>query len=115
LTPSAACQCRLAKTTAEAQDVCCWLQKRRRVRNLGGLRGSDVVAFITDLAAAYPSGSWRNRLTSQTRLFLRFLRWEGTLDVDLDRVVPKVPHWRLASIPATSDGITSVHSFAASM
>lgn len=76
-----------------------WLQKRREARSLGGLRGSDIVAFITDLAAAYPSGSWRNRLTSQTRLFLRFLRWEGTLDVDLDRVVPKVPHWRLASIP----------------
>ena len=76
-----------------------WLQKRRGARSLGGLRGSDIVAFITDLAAAYPSGSWRNRLTSQTRLFLRFLRWEGTLDVDLDRVVPKVPHWRLASIP----------------
>jgi site-specific recombinase XerD len=38
-------------------------------------------------------------LTSQTRLFLRFLQWEGIIDADLTRVVPKLPHWRLASIP----------------
>lgn len=82
-----------------ARRLLLWLRQRHRARSLGGLRGSDVVEFITDLAVAHPSGSWRNRLTSQTRLFLRFLRWEGTVDTDLGRVVPKLPHWRLASIP----------------
>lgn len=58
-----------------------------------------MIAFISDQAGAYPSVAWRNRLTSQTRLFLRFLQWEGTTDADLARAVPKLPHWRLASIP----------------
>ncbi|MDA2924931.1 tyrosine-type recombinase/integrase [Acidobacteria bacterium AH-259-L09] len=32
-------------------------------------------------------------------MFLRYLRWEGILQVDLDRAVPKLPSWRLGSIP----------------
>jgi len=82
-----------------ARRLLLWLRQHRRARSLRGLRGADVVEFVTDLSVAYPSGSWRNRLTSQTRLFLRFLRWEGTLDTDLARMVPKLPHWRLASVP----------------
>jgi site-specific recombinase XerD len=55
--------------------------------------------FITDLAGLNPSGSWRHNLCSLTRGFLRYLRWEGVVEVDLDRVVPTLPHWRLQSIP----------------
>lgn len=82
-----------------ARRLLIWLQQHRRARGLRRLRGADVIAFISDEAAAYPSAAWRNRLTSQTRLFLRFLRWEGTIDADLAVVVPKLPHWRLSSIP----------------
>jgi site-specific recombinase XerD len=55
--------------------------------------------FITELAGLNASGSWRNNLCSLTRVFLRYLRWEGIVEVDLDRVVPTLPHWRLQSIP----------------
>lgn len=82
-----------------ARRLLVWLQQHRRARGLRRLRGADVIAFISDQAAAYPSAAWRNRLTSQTRLFLRFLQWEGTIDADLAVVVPKLPHWRLTSIP----------------
>jgi integrase/recombinase XerD len=82
-----------------ARRLLLWLRQHRRARDPGRLRGADVITFISDQAAAYPSAAWRNRLTSQTRLFLRFLQWEGIIDADLTRVVPKLPHWRLASIP----------------
>ena len=55
--------------------------------------------FISDNAVVYATGSWRNRLTSETRIFLRFLRWEGKVETDLSRMIPKLPHWRLASVP----------------
>jgi site-specific recombinase XerD len=55
--------------------------------------------FITDLAGLNPSGSWRYNLCSLTRGFLRYLRWEGIVEVDLDRVVPTLHHWRLQALP----------------
>jgi site-specific recombinase XerD len=74
-----------------------WVRRRRR--RVETLRGRDVLAFIGELADAQPTRCWRNRLTSQTRLFLRFLRWEGLFDDDLSRAVPKLRLWRLASVP----------------
>lgn len=68
-------------------------------RSLTSLTGVDVLDYITELADLHPSGSWRNNLCSLTRSFLRFLRWEGIQDNDLDRVVPTLPRWRLQSIP----------------
>lgn len=68
-------------------------------RSLTSLTGVDVLDYITKLADLHPSGSWRNNLCSLTRIFLRFLRWEGIVDNDLDRVVPTLPRWRLQSIP----------------
>lgn len=76
-----------------------WLSDRRGERPLAQLTGADVLDFITDLAGLNPSGSWRYNLCSLTRGFLRFLRWEGIIALDLDRVVPSLPHWRLQSIP----------------
>jgi len=76
-----------------------WLCDRHVQRPLAQLLGADVLDFITDLAGLNPSGSWRYNLCSLTRGFLRYLRWEGVIEVDLDRVVPTLPHWRLQSIP----------------
>ena len=76
-----------------------WWCERHGERPLAHLSGVDVLDFITELAGLNPSGSWRNNLCSLTRGFLRYLRWEGIVEVDLDRVVPTLPHWRLQSIP----------------
>lgn len=76
-----------------------WHGERYVERSLARLTGVDVLDYVTQLADLHPSGSWRNNLCSLTRVFLRFLRWEGIVDHDLDRVVPTVPRWRLQSIP----------------
>lgn len=76
-----------------------WLQNRHGDKFLDHLNGVDVLEFITELAGRHPSGSWRNNLCSYTRTFLRYLRWRGIIHVDLDRVVPKLPKWRLKDIP----------------
>jgi site-specific recombinase XerD len=76
-----------------------WLQDRHGNNFLDRPNGVDVLEYITELAGLHPSGSWRNSLCSYTRVFLRYLRWQGIIHVDLDRVVPKVRHWRLRNIP----------------
>jgi site-specific recombinase XerD len=68
-------------------------------RTLSSLRASDLLRFVTELAGQRSTHSWRNRITSQPRVFLRFLHWEGTLTADLARVIPKLPCWRLATVP----------------
>lgn len=74
-----------------------WLRRRRRA--VSSLRGSDLLRFVTELAGQRFTRSWRNRITSQPRVFLRFLRWDGILAADLARVIPKLACWRLAPIP----------------
>jgi site-specific recombinase XerD len=74
-----------------------WLRRRRR--RLRSLRGRDVLRFIEDLAGERPTRSWRNRITSQTRLFLRFLYMERIIGNDLAPAVPKLRYWRLAAVP----------------
>jgi site-specific recombinase XerD len=76
-----------------------WLRNRHGDKFLDRLNGVDVLEFITELAGRHPSGSWRNNLCSYTRVFLRYLRWQGIIHVDLDRVVPKLPKWRLSNVP----------------
>jgi len=76
-----------------------WYRSRHGDRPLSELTGVDVVGFVSELAPLHPSSSWRNNLCSLTRVFLRYLRWEGALKVDLDRVVPKLPFWRLSTVP----------------
>ena len=68
-----------------------WLRERRGDKFIDRLNGVEVLEFITEFAGLHPSGSWRNNLCSYTRVFLRYLRWRGIIDVDLDRVVPKLP------------------------
>ena len=54
-----------------------WLRNRHGDDFLDRLNGVDVLEFITDFAGRHPSCSWRNSLCSYTRVFLRYLRWEG--------------------------------------
>lgn len=76
-----------------------WYHDRRGKQSLTDLTGVDILDFITEQAALHPSGAWRKHLCSVTRSFLRFLFFEGIVEVELDRVVPTIPHWRLQSIP----------------
>jgi integrase len=76
-----------------------WLRNRHGDKFLDRLNGVDVLEFITEFAGRHPSGSWRNSLCSYTCVFLRYLRWRGIIHVDLDRVVPKLPKWRLSNVP----------------
>ena len=75
-----------------------WLQNRHGERPLTELAGVDILGFVTELAPLHPSASWRNDLCSLTRIFLRYLRWEGIIQIDLDRVVPKLPRWRMSTL-----------------
>ena len=76
-----------------------WYHDRKDKQPLTDLTGVDILDFITEQAALHPSGAWRKHLCSGARSFLRYLLWEGTVEVDLSRVVPTIPHWRLQSIP----------------
>lgn len=76
-----------------------WYCDRGGKYSLAGLTGVDILDFITQQAALHPSGAWRKHLCSVTRSFLRFLFFEGIVEVELDRIVPTIPHWRLQSIP----------------
>ena len=76
-----------------------WYYDQKGKQPLAGLTGVDILDFITQQAALHPSGAWRKHLCSVTRSFLRYLFFEGTVEVELDRVVPTIPHWRLQSIP----------------
>ena len=76
-----------------------WLRDRHGDKFIDRLNGVDVLEFITEFAGLHASGSWRNNLCSHTRVFLRYLRWRGIIDVDLDRVVTKLPKWRLSEVP----------------
>lgn len=76
-----------------------WLQDHHGEKPLDRVNGVDILEYITELAGRYPSGAWRNNLCSLTRVFLRYLRSEGVIASELDRAVPKLPRWRLSSIP----------------
>jgi len=82
-----------------ARQFLIWLRNRHGDEFLDRLNGVDVLEFITEFARRHPSGSWRSNLCSYTRVFLRYLRWRGIIQVDLDRVVPKLRSWRLSQIP----------------
>ena len=76
-----------------------WLWSRHGDDCLDRLNGVDVMEFITEFAGDHPSHSWRNNLSSYTRVFLRYLRWRGIIHADLDRAVPKLRRWRLSNVP----------------
>ncbi len=76
-----------------------WYHDRKGKQSLTDLTGIDILDFINEHADLHPSGSWRKRLCSLTRSFLRYLFFEGIVKVELDRVVPTIPYWRLQSIP----------------
>jgi site-specific recombinase XerD len=65
---------------------------------LSELCATDVTAFIQRHAHRH-SPSRARRLVTSMRSFLRYLRYQGLINVDLDRAVPKVARWSLSSLP----------------
>jgi len=82
-----------------ARRLLLWLSERYGARPLTMLNGRDVLEFVASQAGRYPGGSWPNQLCSTTRIFLRFLHWDGLVVASLDRLVPRVPDWRLSTLP----------------
>lgn len=76
-----------------------WYRERHPGRALGDLLGSDVLKFVIEAFGQSHTTTWKKRICCDARSFLRYLRWEGIISHDLDRTVPRIPHWRLAKIP----------------
>lgn len=76
-----------------------WLKDHRGNKPLEKISGPDVLDFISVHLPLHRSRSRRKGLCGDTRIFLRFLLWDGVIDSDLSRVVPKVSHYRLDNVP----------------
>jgi len=98
-----ACETREAYR-GSAQRFLRWLGSKRSEADQSGqliFPGHDVLDFVTEQLQAHAgfSRSWRKRLCSETRSFLRYLQWRGIVCEDLALLVPTVPCWRLSSMP----------------
>jgi len=76
-----------------------WYREQHSDRSLRDLRGKDVLDFILEILTRSQSTFWKKRICCDVKGLFRYLRWENILTVNLDRVVPRIPNWRLAEIP----------------
>jgi integrase/recombinase XerD len=81
-----------------AQIFLAWMEEHHAGRPLDGIVGHDVLAFVLDCINVSGKRS-RHLGVHQLRSFLRYLHWNGTVQAHLDRAVPSVPKYRLASLP----------------
>ncbi len=65
---------------------------------LSELRATDITAFVQRHAHRH-SPSRARRLVTAMRSFLRYLRYKGLIEVELDGAVPRVAQWSLSSLP----------------
>jgi site-specific recombinase XerD len=65
---------------------------------LSELNATDVTAFVQRHARRH-SPSQARKLVTAMRSFLRYLRYKGLVDADLDTTVPTVARWALSSLP----------------
>lgn len=77
-----------------------WHHQHRPDQPLSKLTGEDLLAFVTEISSEEVADATRSERVSHVRNFLRFLRWEGMLQEDLARLVPRVPCWRQSRGPA---------------
>lgn len=76
-----------------------WRFGRRRPR-WTALRPRDIVSFVTTYAQRVQPQSTQV-VASSLRCFLRYLQAQGWCGASLVAAVPRVAHWRLASLPKT--------------
>ena len=94
----------LQPTTCEeklriARRVLGWYQEHRPGQPLSAMTGVDVLALAGHFSGLSANDRTRSGTASRTRSFLRYLRWAGVVEVDLARLVPRVPCWRMAQVP----------------
>ncbi|MFY9987391.1 MAG: site-specific integrase [Chthoniobacterales bacterium] len=65
---------------------------------LSKLRATDVTAFVQRHARCH-SPSHARKLVTAMRSFLRYLRYQGLIEIDLDKAVPRVARWSLSDLP----------------
>jgi integrase/recombinase XerD len=82
-----------------AQRFLAFHMERHEGLVLQAVDGPEVLDFITTWADHASSPSWARGLATNTRSFVRFLRWENITSSDLARVVPSMPKWRLNTVP----------------
>ena len=83
----------------EARRLCAWFQDQYGGRPLKALVGSDVLEFITTYKERHPDRSYRTEACQRIRVFLRYIHGKGITRSDLSRTVPRVPRYRLSTIP----------------
>jgi integrase/recombinase XerD len=76
-----------------------WCQERIPVRPLSQMTGKDALALTAHLAARSSNDRTRSATATYVRSFLHFLHWAGILNEDFARLVPRMPCWRMASVP----------------
>lgn len=76
-----------------------WYRERHPGRALGDLIGSDVLSFVFEVLDKPHTSTWKKRICCDARSFLRYLRWERIISLNLDRTIPSIPQWPLAKIP----------------
>lgn len=58
----------------------------------------DIVSYITSIQRRFRPSSMRQIVTS-LRSFFRYLHVEGLCDIGLEKAIPTVANWKLASLP----------------
>ncbi|MER9082089.1 site-specific integrase [Mesorhizobium sp. M0895] len=76
-----------------------WFRHHHPGQDLEALTAEHVLAAVEHRLSISATTGTRTAATSHIRTFLQFLCWAGHHDQDLDRVVPRTPHWRLAHLP----------------
>lgn len=66
--------------------------------DMSRLNGNDIRQFVAHLGDGYTRGSMQVAC-SCLRTYLRFRAFEGDITQGLMAAVPRIPHWRLASLP----------------
>lgn len=76
-----------------------WFRHHHPGQDLEVLAAEHILAAVEHRLSLSATSGTRTAATSHIRTFLRFLCWAGHHDQDLDRVVPRTPHWCLAHLP----------------
>lgn len=82
-----------------AQRFLQWYRAARPGKELSNLKGQDILEFVSRLSAVCVADATRSAAVSHVRALLRYLHGQGVLPNDLARLVPRVPIWRLATVP----------------
>jgi site-specific recombinase XerD len=66
---------------------------------LESISGAEIFEYLTSRFERCLYHKARRHICTSIRMFLRFLYWEGTLSIDLDRVIPRIYARKLATVP----------------